>query len=109
MISDRPSFDDHLYCIVRNMLGERSMAARRTLWSESSRHRYIALSLDCDKLGWQFSHRLYIPLPDSKNYTSRRIWFLRRAVSIGNLGWQFCLFCLPETAGLSLEEVQSVF
>ena len=25
------------------------------------------------------------------------------------LGWLFCLFCFPETAGLSLEEVQSVF
>jgi SP family myo-inositol transporter-like MFS transporter 13 len=25
------------------------------------------------------------------------------------LGWLFCLFCFPETAGLSLEEVQSIF
>ena len=25
------------------------------------------------------------------------------------LGWVFCLFCFPETAGLSLEEVQMVF
>ena len=25
------------------------------------------------------------------------------------LGWLFCLFCYPETAGLSLEEVQMVF
>lgn len=25
------------------------------------------------------------------------------------LGWLFCLFCFPETAGLSLEEVQIVF
>ena len=25
------------------------------------------------------------------------------------LGWIFCLFCFPETAGLTLEEVQSVF
>ncbi|KAH7883120.1 general substrate transporter [Phlebopus sp. FC_14] len=25
------------------------------------------------------------------------------------LGWLFCLFCFPETAGLSLEEVQHVF
>ncbi|EGO01333.1 hypothetical protein SERLA73DRAFT_167429 [Serpula lacrymans var. lacrymans S7.3] len=25
------------------------------------------------------------------------------------LGWLFCLFCFPETAGLSLEEVQNVF
>lgn len=25
------------------------------------------------------------------------------------LGWLFCLFCFPETAGLSLEEVQMVF
>ncbi|KIK91161.1 hypothetical protein PAXRUDRAFT_150108 [Paxillus rubicundulus Ve08.2h10] len=25
------------------------------------------------------------------------------------LGWLFCLFCFPETAGLSLEEVRSVF
>lgn len=25
------------------------------------------------------------------------------------LGWIFCLFCFPETAGLSLEEVQLVF
>jgi hypothetical protein len=25
------------------------------------------------------------------------------------LGWLFCLFCFPETAGLSLEEVKSVF
>ncbi|KAG1719873.1 general substrate transporter [Suillus lakei] len=25
------------------------------------------------------------------------------------LGWIFCLFCFPETAGLSLEEVQSIF
>ena len=25
------------------------------------------------------------------------------------LGWIFCVFCFPETAGLSLEEVQMVF
>jgi MFS transporter, SP family, solute carrier family 2 (myo-inositol transporter), member 13 len=25
------------------------------------------------------------------------------------LGWLFCLFCFPETAGLSLEEVQRIF
>ena len=25
------------------------------------------------------------------------------------LGWLFCLFCFPETAGLSLEEVRLVF
>jgi MFS transporter, SP family, solute carrier family 2 (myo-inositol transporter), member 13 len=25
------------------------------------------------------------------------------------LGWFFCLFCFPETAGLSLEEVQMIF
>ena len=25
------------------------------------------------------------------------------------LGWIFCLFCFPETAGLTLEEVQLVF
>ncbi|KAG2069398.1 general substrate transporter [Suillus decipiens] len=25
------------------------------------------------------------------------------------LGWLFCVFCFPETAGLSLEEVQSIF
>jgi len=25
------------------------------------------------------------------------------------LGWLFCLFCFPEIAGLSLEEVQSIF
>lgn len=25
------------------------------------------------------------------------------------LGWIFCLFCYPETAGLSLEEVTSIF
>lgn len=25
------------------------------------------------------------------------------------LGWLFCLFCFPETAGLNLEEVQMVF
>ena len=25
------------------------------------------------------------------------------------LGWLFCLFCFPETAALSLEEVQMVF
>jgi len=25
------------------------------------------------------------------------------------LGWLFCLFCFPETAGLSLEEVKVVF
>jgi len=25
------------------------------------------------------------------------------------IGWVFCLFCFPETAGLSLEEVQSIF
>jgi len=25
------------------------------------------------------------------------------------LGWIFCLFCFPETAGLTLEEVQQVF
>lgn len=25
------------------------------------------------------------------------------------LGWVFCLFCFPETAGLSLEEVGMVF
>ena len=25
------------------------------------------------------------------------------------LGWLFCVFCFPETAGLSLEEVQMVF
>ena len=25
------------------------------------------------------------------------------------LGWLFCVFCFPETAGLSLEEVQLVF
>ena len=25
------------------------------------------------------------------------------------VGWLFCLFCYPETAGLSLEEVKAVF
>ena len=25
------------------------------------------------------------------------------------LGWLFCLFCFPETAGLSLEEAQMIF
>jgi MFS transporter, SP family, solute carrier family 2 (myo-inositol transporter), member 13 len=25
------------------------------------------------------------------------------------LGWMFCLFCYPETAGLSLEEVKGIF
>lgn len=25
------------------------------------------------------------------------------------LGWIFCLFCYPETAGLSLEEVTAIF
>ena len=25
------------------------------------------------------------------------------------LGWLFCMFCFPETAGLSLEEVQMIF
>lgn len=25
------------------------------------------------------------------------------------LGWIFCAFCYPETAGLSLEEVNSIF
>lgn len=25
------------------------------------------------------------------------------------LGWLFCIFCYPETAGLSLEEVKGIF
>lgn len=25
------------------------------------------------------------------------------------LGWLFCVFCFPETAGLSLEEAQMIF
>lgn len=25
------------------------------------------------------------------------------------LGWAFCIFCYPETAGLSLEEVKLIF
>lgn len=47
----------------------------------SSRHRHIAL--DCDKLGWQPSHRFYIPLSHGENYPRRGIWVLRRAVSVG--------------------------
>lgn len=46
----------------------------------SSRHRHVAL--DRDKLGWQPSHRLYIPLSHGENYTRRCIWVLRRAVSV---------------------------
>ena len=122
MVSDRPSLDDNLRCIVRHGFGQRPVAARRTFWPGRSHHRFrVHVNLALTLLAIR---GIVASLSTATNWAgnfligSTYLSLMAKITPAGAfgfyaglclLGWLFCLFCLPETAGLSLEEVQSVF
>jgi hypothetical protein len=104
MVRRGPRLNDRLRRFLRYRTGQHSLAARRAFLSRSQRDRI--LSLYHNKLGRKPPHRSDIPLAHGSHHTS---WSVRVLCWLCLLGWIFCLFCFPETAGLTLEEVQLVF
>ncbi|KZP27655.1 hypothetical protein FIBSPDRAFT_948247 [Athelia psychrophila] len=58
------------------------------------------------ELGRQSAHWVDVPVAHGKDHAGRGIRVIRRLCL---LGWLFCPACFPETAGLSLGEVQLIF
>lgn len=123
MVSDRPSLDDHLRRIVRDGLGKCPMAARRALWSGRLHLFFFSMYMNL-ALTVLAVRGIGTSLSTATNWAgnlligSTYLSLMAKITPAGAfgfyaglclLGWLFCVFCLPETAGLSLEEVQNVF